>query len=1013
MSRMRRAGAAALLTVAAVTTAVGAGAPAVGAAAASKDSGTTCTDTYSGGSGGLWTTSAGWSAGPPSSTSAVCITSGTVTVPDDFGTTGYVVYSAASISVSNGAELAIANEDDGSLYLNVGSISNSGTVQLNGGANGGSTLDVSGTMTNSGTFDVPDDVQPGYSTGGPLFLVASSFTNTGALTVESPAGFTIGATGSQESATGGTYTNEGTITTSPSENGGDEWYGSMGFAPGTDLVQQGTITNEVNGTVNVGGEFDVEGGSLCTASPIYASATVHFGSTAAVNPTCAAGQTTDTIGIDPTTNTNTLAGTLSGTVPAQYTVIVGESDSGGGYDVDATGAVNDGTITVWGGYNGQNHLTAEGTFTNNGTLDLPEDYANPTVLEMTTFDNTGTFSVEESNRSPVVFEGPASTSGTLDNTGTVDVAGGYLQLTPQSGASTTLVAQSGLVEVTGSGLLADSGGLTVDGGSFCTSTDQSLTDSATVHFATTAAVNPTCAAGQTTDTIGIDPTTNTNTLAGTLSGTVPAQYTVIVGESDSGGGYDVDATGAVNDGTITVWGGYNGQNHLTAEGTFTNNGTLDLPEDYANPTVLEMTTFDNTGTFSVEESNRSPVVFEGPASTSGTLDNTGTVDVAGGYLQLTPQSGASTTLVAQSGLVEVTGSGLLADSGGLTVDGGSFCTSTPDGLTETGSIAFAASVPAGAVCGTGLTSDTFDVGVDSSTMLTGTVPAAWTLDIGSAGNGGTTTLTVSGAAVNDGTIVLHGGYNGPINLDAPAGFTNNGTFTTPDLYTTVTPVTTPKFTNNGTLDDDGGHLTLSGALVDNGTTEITNVNLSVGGAFTVGKKGVVEALGSTSSGFGVLTVGTGSKLAGTLHLVVPSGEGTAGQQATIVSGTGLTGSFKKLTELVAGTSSTASGEYFSQTASSASDMITATGVATVTAPASVAPKTTDDVSVGGYPVSQGLKLTLTEGAKTVGKGNGSSGATGSATLKLKMATSVPAGTGTLTTLAKKLGLTITVPVAVS
>jgi len=807
MSRMRRAGAAALLTVAAVTTAVGAGAPAVGAAAASKDSGTTCTDTYSGGSGGLWTTSAGWSAGPPSSTSAVCITSGTVTVPDDFGTTGYVVYSAASISVSNGAELAIANEDDGSLYLNVGSISNSGTVQLNGGANGGSTLDVSGTMTNSGTFDVPDDVQPGYSTGGPLFLVASSFTNTGALTVESPAGFTIGATGSQESATGGTYTNEGTITTSPSENGGDEWYGSMGFAPGTDLVQQGTITNEVNGTVNVGGEFDVEGGSLCTASPIYASATVHFGSTAAVNPTCAAGQTTDTI--------------------------------------------------------------------------------------------------------------------------------------------------------------------------------------------------------------GIDPTTNTNTLAGTLSGTVPAQYTVIVGESDSGGGYDVDATGAVNDGTITVWGGYNGQNHLTAEGTFTNNGTLDLPEDYANPTVLEMTTFDNTGTFSVEESNRSPVVFEGPASTSGTLDNTGTVDVAGGYLQLTPQSGASTTLVAQSGLVEVTGSGLLADTGGLTVDGGSFCTSTPDGLTETGSIAFAASVPAGAVCGTGLTSDTFDVGVDSSTMLTGTVPAAWTLDIGSAGNGGTTTLTVSGAAVNDGTIVLHGGYNGPINLDAPAGFTNNGTFTTPDLYTTVTPVTTPKFTNNGTLDDDGGHLTLSGALVDNGTTEITNVNLSVGGAFTVGKKGVVEALGSTSSGFGVLTVGTGSKLAGTLHLVVPSGEGTAGQQATIVSGTGLTGSFKKLTELVAGTSSTASGEYFSQTASSASDMITATGVATVTAPASVAPKTTDDVSVGGYPVSQGLKLTLTEGAKTVGKGNGSSGATGSATLKLKMATSVPAGTGTLTTLAKKLGLTITVPVAVS
>ncbi len=810
MRGIRRRGGAGLLT-ATMAAAAMLGAPVAGAAASTtpQASGVTCTDTYSGGSTGSWVESTGWSSGAPQSGSDVCITSGSVVVPNDYGSNGYVIYDAGSISISQGATLAIADEDLGSLYLNATSVSNAGTIELNGGANGNSSLAVSGTMTNSGTFDVPDDVQPSYSLGGALFLYAHSFTNTGALTVESPAGFTIGASDTGESYSGGTYTNQGTITTQSSrDTSGAKWYGSMGFASSSDLVQQGTITNEVSGTLNVSGELDVEGGSLCSVAPIQlGSGTLHFGTPAAVAPTCAKGQAADTVNIDPTTNTNTLAATLSGTVPSEYKVIVGEADSGGGYDVNATGAVNDGRITIWGGYNGQNELTAQGTFTNKGTVDLPNDSANAALLEMETFDNAGTLSVEEAN-------------------------------------------------------------------------------------------------------------------------------------------------------------------------------------------------------------GRVPVVFEGPAAESGTLDNTGTVNVDGGIVSFNVQSGKSTTLLSKSGSIKVSGGGSLTDNGTLSVEGGSVCTSTDLGLTDTASITFATSVPSGPACASGLISDTVDAGINSTTVLRGTVPKAWTIDIGSAGNGGATTLSAPAPAVNDGTIVLHGGYNGTVTLSAPSGFTNNGTVTSPDANTNLTAITTKTFTNSGTLDDDGGRLTLNGNLSDAGKVILTDVGLTVTGAFTVGTNGVVEDEGSTSSGLGSLAVGPGSKLGGWLDLVVPAGQGSTGQQATIVSGSGLTGTFKH-SEVVRGASGTNSAEYFSEKVSSSSYVLTVIGVAKVKGPASAAPGAKLSASVTGYPATTALTFALTDAGTAVGQVGGTTGASGAVTVSFKVAASARVGTATLTTTAKSLGLTITQPVKVS
>ena len=139
----------------------------------------------------------------------------------------------------------------------------------------------------------------------------------------------------------------------------------------------------------------------------------------------------------------------------------------------------------------------------------------------------------------------------------------------------------------------------------------------------------------------------------------------------------------------------------------------------------------------------------------------------------------------------------------------------------------------------------------------------------------------------------------------------------------------------------------------------------------------------------------------------------ASQQATVVSGSGLSGKFKKLNTLVTGTSDATSAAYFAQSASSTADVVTVTGVATVTTPASVPPNSKASVVVSGYPAAAGLTLKLTEGGATGGKGHGSTGPTGGATLTLKVAKTAAAGTGTLTTVAKTLGLTVTEPVTVS
>src|SRR5579875_1649102 len=81
------------------------GAMALRVAPALSAGGPPCTDTWNGGAhDGNWSSAGNWSAGVPTSTSDVCITSGG---PVSFGKTGGLTATIASLTVGSGQSLDI------------------------------------------------------------------------------------------------------------------------------------------------------------------------------------------------------------------------------------------------------------------------------------------------------------------------------------------------------------------------------------------------------------------------------------------------------------------------------------------------------------------------------------------------------------------------------------------------------------------------------------------------------------------------------------------------------------------------------------------------------------------------------------------------------------------------------------------------------------------------------------------------------------------------------------------
>ncbi len=169
----------------------------VGVASEAGAQGLNCSTTYNSPGGGSFLSNSGWSNGAPGPSSDACIASGTVVLDQDPGSSNYTAFAINSLSISQGASLVLGNYGGGLEDLNLDvatDLDNSGTIELYGGYNGYTSLIVGGSMTNESTATVDSaNGAPNWATlGERSFLQASTFTNLGTLSVESPSGFTLG-----------------------------------------------------------------------------------------------------------------------------------------------------------------------------------------------------------------------------------------------------------------------------------------------------------------------------------------------------------------------------------------------------------------------------------------------------------------------------------------------------------------------------------------------------------------------------------------------------------------------------------------------------------------------------------------------------------------------------------------------------------------------------------------------------------------------------------------------------
>ena len=360
-------------------------------------------------------------------------------------------------------------------------------------------------------------------------------------------------------------------------------------------------------------------------------------------------------------------GTLSGNIPAAYTVEMG--NGGSSYpNITISGAVtNSGTLSM--GWEGT--FTDTSTLTNKGTVEVPASSFS-SVYDLTNVVNKGKFTVD----APVTLNLP--TSGALNNssTGTLTVATGETLTISSTASPQGTVSQAGVID--NNGTLNVEAPVSVSGGSICGNrlnigldgqASQSLT------FVGAVAAGPACGTGLASDQLFMA------NITGTLTGSVPKGYTVLIG--DGGSSYaHITSTATSNAGVIEP---EDGATMTFTGSSFTNTGNLEFPTNgytstefvfSSNVTNLGKITANAGGTFVLPSgdtlTNAKKMKIAGTGTVlhiTGSLDNTKTLqigagdalDVSGTYTQSSAGTFKPVLASASSiGTLNVTGTASLA-----------------------------------------------------------------------------------------------------------------------------------------------------------------------------------------------------------------------------------------------------------------------------------------------------------------------------------------------------------------
>jgi hypothetical protein len=471
-----------------------------------------------------------------------------------------------------------------------------------------------------------------------------------------------------------------------------------------------------------------------------------------------------------------------------------------------------------------------------------------------------------------------------DTTGTLSVASAQSLIVSSPSGQTGTVTQDGVTDNSGTFDVDDT--FDVEGGSICGNVDvgAQADGQGNLTFTGTVPTGPACGTDFSTDDI------IWGNVTGTLTGNIPAVYTVAIGNSGSSAPNITIAGALTNAGTLSF--GWEGT--LTATSTLTNTGTFEVPASSFSAT-LDLTSLDNKGTFSVATST----AYNLPTTASTLLnDTTGTLSVASAQSLIVSSPSGQTGTVTEDGIIDNSGS--ITDLDSLSVIGGAVCGSavhvgSDGGAGET--LSFASHVASGA-CAHGLAKDKLFVANIPGTV-SGNIPKGWTVDIGDGGSS-FANVTLSGTATNAGT--LEAGFGATV-TDASL-LTNTGTIEIPKSAYSSTAFDFGGLTNSKIIElkasgsivlpsgvslTNGTHgkitvskgktLTLSGNLANDGT-----VTIDAAGRFDV--SGTYTQTGSTSelvpqmasaTSYGVLEVTGSASLAGTVaplllgHFTPPSG----------------------------------------------------------------------------------------------------------------------------------------------
>jgi hypothetical protein len=814
---------------------------------------------------------------------------------------GLELYVASSDSFTNGAGGSIAATGSANVFVPSGATFTEGAGTTSGSQ---PVIVEQGTFNDTGSgassirlrsyyTHLSGNIAPGQSlaieacvgSGEPAIVVAAkSFANEGSLTLTSAKHSGADCGGNDYAIfelESGTLTNSGTIDIESGTGGERQLKGSV-TNRGTLAVNANTLfsgsaaalTNE--GAVELGSGLELSvsdngtftngaGGSI--AAPGGADVLIPSGAT--FNQGAGTTSGTQPVIVEQGTLNYTGSGASSIRLRSYYTHLSGNISPGQSLAIEAcAGGGNPAIVKAASGFSNEGSLTL--TSAKHSGADCGGNDYDTFALESGTLTNSGTIDIEPGIGGARTVEGGLTNKGTLAIDATTAFAGSKAALTNEGAVE----LGAGLeLSVSGNGTFTNGAGgsIAAPGG-------------ANVLIPSGATFNQGAGTTSGTEPVIVEQGTLDYTGSGASSIRLRSYYDHLSGNISPGQSLAIEAcAGGGNPAIVKAASGFSNEGSLTL--TSAKHSGADCGGNDYDTFALESGTLTNTGTIDVEPGIGGARTFE------GSLTNKGTVDV-----------NANTSFDGSGAVLTNEGALDLAEGVGLSVANADSVVNGAGGNIAGGASGYLlAASNASFTEGAGTTSGAEPVIVEQGT-LNYTGSGASSIRLRSYYD------HLSGSISPGQSLAIEAcaGSGNPAIVKAASGFSNEGSLTLTSAkhsgadcggndYDTVT-LEGGTLTNTGTISTEagtGGERTLEGSLTNDRLLSLgAGTTLKLTGSYTEAKAGTLEAMLGGTSDFGALSASGSATLAGTvLARQVAPFKGASGQKFAILTAASRSGSF--------------------------------------------------------------------------------------------------------------------------